>query len=104
VFDLNRDVKFKPYSLVKFVPNTPVSVDVSAHFLFYDRLWAGANWRVGDAVGAMMQVFVTSQLKVGYAYDVTASDLKSFNKGTHEVLVNFVINSGRRKFMSPRYF
>ncbi|WP_163710075.1 PorP/SprF family type IX secretion system membrane protein [Mangrovibacterium lignilyticum] len=104
VFELNRDVKFKSYTLVKLVPNSPVSLDVSAHFLFYDRLWVGANWRVGDAVGAMTQLFVTKQLKVGYAYDVTATDLNSFNKGTHEILVNFVINAGRRRFISPRYF
>lgn len=104
VMDINRDVKFKPYTMVKFVPNSPVSVDLSAHLLFYERLWVGANWRIGDAVGAMAQMFVTRQLKIGYAYDVTASDLNSFNKGTHEILVNFVINAGRRKFLSPRYF
>ncbi len=104
VFELNRDVKFKPYTLVKFVPNSPFSVDLSAHFLFHDRLWAGANWRIGDAVGAMAQLFVTKQLKVGYAYDVTATDLNSFNRGTHEILLNFVINAGRRRFISPRYF
>lgn len=104
VFEINRDVKFKPYTLVKFVPNSPFSVDLSAHLLFYDRLWAGANWRIGDAVGATAQIFVTKQFKVGYAYDVTATDLNSFNRGTHEILLNFVINAGRRRFISPRYF
>lgn len=104
VFDLNDDVKFKPYLLGKMVPNSPISVDLSAHFMFYDRLWVGANWRIGDAIGAMTQVFVTKQFRVGYAYDVTASDLSSFNKGTHEILLNYVVNLGRRKYISPRYF
>jgi len=104
VFDINRDVKFKPYTMIKCVPNSPISVDLSAHLLFYERLWVGANWRIGDAVGAMAQMFVTKQLKVGYAYDVTATDLNSFNKGTHEILLNFVVNGRRRRFMSPRYF
>jgi len=104
IFGMHNDVKFKPYVLVKMVPNTPLSVDLSAHFLFHDRLWVGANWRVGDAVGAMAQVFVSKQFRVGYAYDVTASDLSSFNRGTHEILLNYAINLGRRKFISPRYF
>ena len=104
VFDLNREVKFKPYTMIKFVPNTPVSIDLSAHFLFYERLWIGANWRVGDAVGAIAQVYVTKQFKVGYAYDVTTTDLNSFNKGTHEIMISYAINIGRRKFISPRYF
>ncbi|WP_372774050.1 type IX secretion system membrane protein PorP/SprF [Mangrovibacterium sp.] len=104
VFDINRDVKFKPYTLVKYVGSAPISVDLSAHFLFYDRLWLGANWRIGDAVGATLQAFVTKQFKVGYAYDVTATDLNSFNRGTHEVFLSFAFNLGRRRFMSPRYF
>lgn len=104
VFDINRDVKFKPYASLKFVANTPMSLDLSAHFLFYDRLWVGANWRVGDAVGAIAQIYVTKQFKFGYAYDVTATDLNSFNRGTHEVLISYALNLGRRKFLSPRYF
>jgi len=104
VFDLNDDVKFKPYVLGKMVPDSPISIDLSAHFMFYDRLWVGANWRVGDAVGAMAQIFVTKKFRIGYAYDVTASDLSSYNKGTHEILLNYVVNLGRRKYISPRYF
>lgn len=104
VFDLNDFLKFKPYALVKMVPNAPLSADVSAHFLLYDRVWLGANWRIGDAVGAIAQFYVSPQFKLGYAYDITASDLNSFNRGTHEVLVSYAFNLGRRRFISPRYF
>jgi type IX secretion system PorP/SprF family membrane protein len=104
VFDISDDVKFKPYALAKMVPNTPISVDLSAHFMFYDRLWVGANWRLGDSVGAMAQVFASKRFKVGYAYDVTVSGLGSFNNGTHEFLLSYIIDLGRRKYISPRYF
>ncbi len=104
LFDLNRYLKFKPYALLKFVPNTPFSADLSAHWLFYQRMWLGVNWRVGDAIGAMAQVYATPQLKIGYAYDVTASDLNTFNKGTHEISLSYVLNMGRRRYVTPRFF
>lgn len=104
VFDIGRDLKFKPYTFVKSVQNVPLSVDLSAHFLLYERVWLGANWRIGDAVGAIAQFYISRQFKVGYAYDVTASDLNSFNRGTHEILVSYALNMGRRRFLSPRYF
>lgn len=104
VFDLGEDLKFKPYTFIKFVPDAPVSVDLSAHFLLHERVWLGANWRIGDAVGAVAQFYINQQFKVGYAYDVTVSDLNSFNRGTHEILISYALNLGRRRFLSPRYF
>ncbi len=104
VFDINRIIKFKPYFLTKYVQNAPLSVDLSAQLLFFDRLWVGAMYRIGDAVGGLVQIQLSNQLRVGYSYDVTASELNTFNNGTHEVLVSYDFNFGRGKVRSPRYF
>ncbi|MGQ8337059.1 PorP/SprF family type IX secretion system membrane protein [Sunxiuqinia sp. A32] len=104
VFDINRIIKFKPYFLAKYVQNAPVSIDLTAQLLFYERLWLGAMWRVGDAVGLMMQLQLTSQLRVGYSYDVSANALSTFNNGTHEILIGWDFNFGRGRVRSPRYF
>ena len=104
VFDFNRVVKFKPYFIAKYVRDVAPSVDVSAHFLFFERLWLGAMIRFGDAFGGMMQYQVSDQLKVGYSYDITSSDLNSFNRGTHELLVSYDFYRKRRRVHSPRYF
>ncbi len=104
VLDVNRILKFKPYVLMKYVNNAPLSVDLTAQLLFYNRFWVGAMYRVGDAVGAIMQIQLTNQLRVGYSYDVSANDLSTFNNGTHEILVGWDFNFGRGKVRSPRYF
>ncbi|MGQ7868135.1 PorP/SprF family type IX secretion system membrane protein [Sunxiuqinia sp. sy24] len=104
VFDVNRIIKFKPYFLTKYSTNAPIAIDLTAQFLFYERLWLGAMYRLGDALGGMMQVQITKQLKVGYAYDITATKLGTYNNGTHEVLVSYDFNFGRDKVISPRYF
>ncbi len=104
VFNINRFVKFKPYLLTKFVKDAPVSVDISVAFLLYDRLWLGAMFRPGDSYGAMLQVQATKQIKVGYSYDLTTSDLGAFSKGTHEVMVTYDFDFGRGRVRSPRYF
>jgi len=104
VFDINRIIKFKPYFLAKYVKNAPISIDLTGQLLFYDRLWLGAMYRLGDAAGLMMQLQVTTQLRVGYSYDVSANDLSTFNNGTHEILVGWDFNFGRGRVRSPRYF
>jgi type IX secretion system PorP/SprF family membrane protein len=105
VFDVNRIVKFKPSVLTRFVSNAPVSFDLNANFLFYDRLWLGAMYRIGDSFGGLFQLQVTNQVKIGYSYDFPISQLGAYNKGTHEIMVSFDFNYGQQgKIRSPRYF
>jgi type IX secretion system PorP/SprF family membrane protein len=104
VFDVNRIVKFKPSILTKYVKNTPVSVNLDGTFLFYDRLWLGAMYRVGDSFGGLFQIQVTNQLKIGYSYDLPINLLGAYNNGTHEIMVTYDFNLGRGKVRSPRYF
>jgi len=104
VFDVNRIVKFKPSILTKYVKNTPISLDLGGTFLFYDRLWLGAIYRVGDSFGGMFQIQATSQLKIGYAYDLPINQLGAYNNGTHEIMVSYDFNLTPGKVRSPRYF
>lgn len=105
VFDINRILKFKPYFMVRVAPNSPISADLTAQCVLFDRFWVGATYRTGCGIGAMVQLQVTKQLKIGYAYDLTTNELGSYNAGgTHEILVNFDFSFGRGRVRSPRYF
>ncbi len=104
VFDVNRIVKFKPSILAKYVKNAPVSVDLGATFLFYDRLWLGTIYRVGDSFGGLCQIQATNQLKIGYSYDYPTNQLGAYNNGTHEIMVSYDFNLKPGRVRSPRYF
>ena len=104
VFDVNRIVKFKPSILTKYVKNAPVSLDMTGTFLFYERLWLGAMYRVGDSFGGLLQIQATNQLKIGYSYDLPINKLGAYSDGTHEIMVTFDFDFGRGRVRSPRYF
>jgi type IX secretion system PorP/SprF family membrane protein len=104
VFDVNRIVKFKPSILAKYVKNTPVAFDFGATFLFYDRLWLGAIYRVGDSFAGLFQIQITNQLKIGYSYDLPINQLGAYNNGTHEIMINFDFDLKPGRVRSPRYF
>jgi len=104
VFDVNRIVKFKPSILAKYVHNAPVSLDLNGTFLFYERLWLGGMFRMGDSFGGLVQMQVTDQIKIGYSYDLPISKLGAYNNGTHEIMISFDFNFGSGRVRSPRYF
>lgn len=104
LFDLNEYVKLKPSVLSKIVWNAPLSVDLSANFIFNDRLWLGAGYRIEDSMNFLVHYQLTDQLRVGYAFDLTESELRRYSNGTHEIMVGFDFQFNKKKIMTPRYF
>lgn len=104
VFNLNSAVKFKPSALVKITPNAPLTFDVNASFLFYDRFWVGAMYRFHESIGANFSINITHWFALGYAYDYPINDLRTNQFGTHEVMVCFDFKTRKGNYISPRYF
>jgi len=107
VFDLNRDLKLKPSFMAKSVKGAPLAVDITANVLVNQRLEAGLGYRFGDAVTGMVNFRINPQLRIGYAYDYTTSNLGSFNSGSHEIFILFDIDLFGLKGgydRSPRFF
>lgn len=107
VFDINESLKFKPAFMAKGVSGAPISMDLTANMLIQERLEAGLGYRLGDAVSALVNFKVTPQLRIGYAYDYTTSNLSNYNSGSHEIFILFDVDlfglkSGYDR--SPRFF
>ncbi|PKR80881.1 hypothetical protein CW751_06845 [Brumimicrobium salinarum] len=104
VFNLNSVVKFKPTTLVKITPNSPLTFDVNANFLLYERLWIGGLYRFHEAVGINFVYNFNDFIHLGYGYDFAINRLMKHQSGSHEVLLQIDIQSKRNLFTSPRYF
>jgi type IX secretion system PorP/SprF family membrane protein len=104
VLNLSQNVKFKPSTLVKLSTGGGPSLDLNASFLFKEKLWVGASWRSEDAVVLMVEFWPTSQLRIGYAYDMTTSALRQYSTGSHELSLGFDFAFKKGKVVSPRYF
>lgn len=106
VFDLSEDVKLKPSALLKATNGAPLSVDLSANVLFYDKFWIGGGYRINESassLGMIADFQVSKQLRLGYAYEYPLSDIRAYTSGTHEVLLIFEVFKSTR-IKSPRYF
>ncbi len=104
VLDLSPELKLKPSFLVRFVEAAPLSYDLNATLVIKKTLWIGGMVRPGDAFGALAQIQLTPQFRVGYAFDMNTNELRNFNNGTHELMISYEFNFRKEKVKSPRYF
>jgi type IX secretion system PorP/SprF family membrane protein len=104
VVSLNQDLMLKPSVLVKAVSGAPVEYDLNTNLWIQNTLALGFSYRTGDALVGMIEFQMNKQLRFGYAYDKTFSNLGSLNTGTHELMLRMEFGSSNTKVVSPRYF
>ncbi len=91
-FLLNDDFNLIPSTLVKYVSGT-MNFDVNMKLQYHDLAWVGASYRLDDGFAGMIGLNVSNTFNIGYSYDYTTSKLNTFTKGTHEIMVGFLIGN-----------
>ncbi|MCF6140759.1 type IX secretion system membrane protein PorP/SprF [Flavobacterium sp. K77] len=104
VFDLNNSVKFKPAFLSKLVTGTPLQVDISGNFMFNEKFVVGLAYRWSAAVSAMVGFQVSEGMYIGYGFDNETTNLKNYNRGSHEIFIRYDIFKNNGKIVAPRFF
>lgn len=117
---VSADVLLKPSFLLKDDRGGPTSLDLSAFLILGDRLWVGGAYRTGvklysksymqqglsnlNSAVAAIQIFPTSNMRVGYAYDFSMGAMRGYSNGTHELSIGYFFNRKKVRMLSPRYF
>ena len=104
VFEISNDLKLKPSAMIKAVKGSPLSIDLSANALMYNMFELGISWRTDDSVSGMVNFLVAPDLRIGYAYDYTLSNLAAYNSGSHEVFLLYNVELSKGNLKSPRFF
>ena len=105
MFQLSRNVQLKPNVLFKAVEGAPIQMDLNLNALFAEVLWLGVSWRSGSDFDALVELQITDQLLLGYAYDfASTTELSRVNSGSHELMINYRFRYAKNKVVTPRYF
>ncbi|PCH75303.1 MAG: hypothetical protein COB98_09140 [Flavobacteriaceae bacterium] len=103
VIDMNDTLKLKPSVLIKAVAGAPLSIDISANAMLSDKVEFGLTYRLDDSVGAMAAFNINLDMRIGYAFDYTTSNMGDYNSGSHEIFLLYDLRD-RRDGKSPRFF
>lgn len=104
VFDINPQLKFKPFTMLNSSLGAPLSVDLNTNFLYQEKYEAGLSYRIGDSVGLLLNYAINPSLRIGYAYDYTLSSLNATTTSSHEFILLYDLNLQKKVSRSPRYF
>lgn len=111
IVPVTADVKFKPVVLLKDDHAGPTSMDLNAFLLLKERVWFGGLYRRGvkvyekknldaglsqaSSAGIIMEVFATTDLRFGYAFEYSTNRLRNQSAGSHEVSLGITFGPRR---------
>ena len=104
VFDINSVVKFQPSALIKFTPGAPITADINASLLLHEKLWTGLMYRYHESMGVNIFYEFKNTFGVGYVYDFPINGLRTYQDGSHEIIVRCDFRPKKEVYTSPRYF
>ena len=104
VQDLTSNVKLVPGAMITFHNNAVFEFDVNANLVFMEKLWVGLNYRQGDSIDGLIQYQLNDNLRAGFAYDFTTSDIKNYSNGSLEFLLSYAFGNYSKNLSNLRYF
>ena len=105
VFEFYRDdIKVKPSFLAKSSNQGKVSLDASLNALFNEKYEIGLSYRLNSSVNFLTNIAINDNLRIGYSYDYSLSNLSDFNSGSHEIILLYDFNLFGTNSKSPRFF
>jgi type IX secretion system PorP/SprF family membrane protein len=90
---ISDDVSFLPSALIRYISPLPIGFDVNAKFQYQDLVWLGTSYRYQDGFAAMFGLNLSNTINIGYSYDLQTSRLSTVSRGTHEILIGFLLGN-----------
>ena len=94
-YEINRDLVAEPSIIIKGTAPGIYTFDLTARVLYQDMVWGGLSYRLSDAVSILLGYIYDEKFYFGYAYDIGINELRSYNSGSHEIMIGYRFNDIR---------
>ena len=89
-FRIDQNWAIRPETMLGFVQGLPVNLNIGAQASYQDLYFVGINVGTGQkSIGIILQTKVIENLSIGYSYDIHYGILGGYQRGTHEIAVNY---------------
>lgn len=121
IINCTETIKLKPSVMLSedFSGNT--NIDLNIFLLLHEKLWVGTSYRNGlqlfskpaslsgleavNSMSAMLEYYVSDNLRIGYAYDFTTNGISGYQSGSHELSIGLTFHRTRSPgIICPHYF
>lgn len=96
VFEINEEWNLEPLVLYRKTQTAQGQADVNLFLNWLDKGYVGLAYRDGMSFSSMLGAQITPNITAGYAFDLTTNSMRSALGNTHEIMLKFDLDKGKR--------
>jgi type IX secretion system PorP/SprF family membrane protein len=85
------DFNVTPSFMVKTIGSVEPQFDLNLKVQYLDVFWLGTGLRIKEGFSGLAGFNIAKTVNLSYSYDFTSTPLNNFSKGSHEIILGFVI-------------
>jgi type IX secretion system PorP/SprF family membrane protein len=101
MFNINDDFDVIPSALIKYVTGAPAQFDINVRGLYKKKYWLGFSYRDRESIVALIGMEYSS-FRLGYSYDITLTDIKTYSSGSHEIHLSYILGK-KENTIAPKF-
>ncbi|HDR89025.1 MAG TPA: type IX secretion system membrane protein PorP/SprF [Bacteroidetes bacterium] len=90
--DIHPDFRLEVSAMLKGTTPVPLQLEFNARTTYRETFWMGLSYRTKDAASILLGYIHENRFMFGYSYDISTSTIRSFNSGTHEIMIGVRLN------------
>jgi hypothetical protein len=90
--------------IIKLTNGAPLQVDLTANFMYNNKIVIGTAYRHSAAISALFGVYLSPRTFLGYGFDYETTKLANYNNGSHEIFLKFDFFQKNQHVETPRFF
>jgi len=97
-FALSEEWDLRPELLVRYINTMPTTVGAGANVVYLNRFFLGAAFHTGQkSLSFTLKGEIMDGFRIGYSYDIHFGKLQSFQRGSHEISINYFMPLWKRE-------
>jgi type IX secretion system PorP/SprF family membrane protein len=100
-FDISDEFVLVPYLLLKSTWYR-TQLDINALVYYNKMVWGGLSFRTNSSVVFLLGYQINKEWKVGYSYDYTIGKIKTYEYGSHELMVSATFGGFNKDRVTPK--
>jgi type IX secretion system PorP/SprF family membrane protein len=86
-------IKFEPSILMKYQKAAPLQFTLGVNAWLRENIAIGGHYRSNDALALSAELHLSKQIRIGFAYDFTLSEIKKHSDGSLEFFIGYKFNT-----------
>ena len=95
--------QFYPTTMVKWTKGSPLSASLDLNFLFRQKFWGSAGYRIDNTVVLSAGLVLWKDFKIIYSYDLGLGKVNRFGGMTHELSLGYGMSMYQSAFQKRKY-